>query len=94
MSRVAQWVRDRRRVRLGRFAAWLTVAVTLIVTSTTVWAQQSTSPGDASQVESVPADQAQLDPADVTGGITIREGLEATRPAVDDGTAETRRQIF
>jgi hypothetical protein len=54
MSRVAESVRNRRRVGLGRFAAWLTVALASIVASSTVWAQQPTSSGDAGQVEPVP----------------------------------------
>ena len=77
----------------GLFAAWLMVGVTLIVTSSVVWAQPSTSPRDAGQVESATADHAQLDPEDVTGGITVREGVEATRPAVDDRTTGNQAAV-
>ena len=67
-------------------AAWLAVGVTLAVSSPVVWAQQSTTSDNPDQGESATTDRAQLDPADVTGRITIREGVDATSPAVDAGT--------
>ena len=68
------------------FGAWLAVGVALVIVSTDVWAQPPTS-RDASPAEAGTATQ--LDPADVTGGIAIREGVEATRPAADDTAAGT-----
>ena len=86
MSRLNESVRGRRRRGRDLRAGWLALGVMLIVTSTAVWAQPSTSSQDAGQVESTTTDRAQLGLGDVTGGIAIREGIEATRPAVDEGT--------
>ena len=83
-------VRDRRRGLPGLGAPWLTIGLTICVTLAVaipeVWAQAATSSRSAGQAESETPGQAPLDPRDVTGGITLREGVETTRAAVEDGT--------
>lgn len=87
MSRVGTSVRERRQGGVGALAAWLTVGLALIVTSPAVWAQPSTPSQDAGQVEAAAADRAQLAPEDVSGRMTIREGVGATSAPVDEGIA-------
>jgi len=69
---------------MAPLVARLAVGLALIVTSPAVWAQPSTPPQDAGQVEAMAAGQTQLDPGGVTGRITIREGVESTRTAVNN----------
>ena len=76
-------VRHYRCSRARVFGTWLAVYAALVVGSTDVWAQSSASQ-DASPAEAGTATQ--FDPAAVAGGITLREGVEATRQAVDDTT--------
>ena len=81
MGWVRTVTRDGRRVLSGFVMSGITIGLMLVVASAEAWAQ----PGPAS---------AQLDPAEINGAMTLREGVAATSPASDDESAESDAAVL